>query len=159
MSDDIGKKAEHKIREWLDRPEQGYCFDRIPDQMNGFYGSCNICDFLLYKYPTLYYIESKATYGERFDFARISEYQMTHMLAKSNIAHVEAVVVVLFATYKRAFLLRIKDIAESVSQGHKSINITKIDKWIIPYSEIRTVPNSRKSLLDYEGEIEEYVLS
>ncbi len=34
MSDSsIGKKAELKIKEWLDRPEDGYCFDRIPDQM------------------------------------------------------------------------------------------------------------------------------
>ncbi len=34
MSDQtIGKKAEQKIREWLDRPEEGYCFDRIYDQM------------------------------------------------------------------------------------------------------------------------------
>ena len=34
MSDDgLGKKAEQKIKEWLDRPEDGYSFDRIPDQM------------------------------------------------------------------------------------------------------------------------------
>ena len=34
MSDSsIGKKAEAKIKEWLDRPEDGYCFDRIFDQM------------------------------------------------------------------------------------------------------------------------------
>lgn len=34
MSDSsIGKKAELKIKEWLDRPESGYCFDRVPDQM------------------------------------------------------------------------------------------------------------------------------
>lgn len=34
MSDDgLGKKAEGKIQEWLDQPDRGYCFDRIPDQM------------------------------------------------------------------------------------------------------------------------------
>lgn len=33
MSDTVGKKAEKKIQEWLDRPTEGYCFDRIPDQM------------------------------------------------------------------------------------------------------------------------------
>ena len=42
MNDGLGKQAEQKIREWLDRPEDGYCFDRIPDQMNGFYGSKNV---------------------------------------------------------------------------------------------------------------------
>ena len=29
----LGKKAEAKIREWLDKPLEGYSFDRIPDQM------------------------------------------------------------------------------------------------------------------------------
>lgn len=34
MSDStIGKKAEAKIEEWLTRPDEGYSFDRIPDQM------------------------------------------------------------------------------------------------------------------------------
>lgn len=30
---DVGKKAEAKIQEWLNRPEEGYSFDRIKDQM------------------------------------------------------------------------------------------------------------------------------
>lgn len=30
----FGKKAEGKIKEWLDRPEEGFCFDRIPDQLS-----------------------------------------------------------------------------------------------------------------------------
>ena len=47
--------------------------------------------------------------------------------------------------------------SEIVSQLKvKSINIKKIDKWSIPYKEIRTVP-SRKEFLDYEGEVEEYI--
>lgn len=33
MSDNLGKKAEQKIKEWLDRPNEGYCLDRLPDQM------------------------------------------------------------------------------------------------------------------------------
>ena len=44
-NDGLGKEAEKKIREWLDKPEDGYSFDRIPDQMTGFYGSKNMCDF------------------------------------------------------------------------------------------------------------------
>lgn len=30
---DLGKDAESRIRTWLDRPEEGYCFDRVTDQM------------------------------------------------------------------------------------------------------------------------------
>ncbi len=57
----IGKKAERKIKEWLDRPDEGYCFDRLHDKMSGWKNDCNICDFTLFKAPNFYYIESKAT--------------------------------------------------------------------------------------------------
>lgn len=33
QDDGLGKKAEAKIKQWLDRPSSGYSFDRIPDQM------------------------------------------------------------------------------------------------------------------------------
>ena len=151
MNDDLGKKAENKIREWLNRPEEGYCFDRIPDQMTGLFGSSNICDFTLYKYPFFYYIESKATYADRFDFVSITDYQYSNMVAKSKINGVKCYVIVLFATYKRAFALDIQDIAKVREEdGIKSINIKKIDNWKINYQEVKTIPNSRKQLLDYD---------
>lgn len=158
MNDGIGKKAELKVKEWLDRPEDGYCFDRLPDQLSGFYGSKNICDFTLFKSPNFYYIESKATYNDRFEFNRISEYQYTHLLDKSKINNVYGLVIVLFVTYKRAFIFNIQEIDKFQKEyNKKSINILKIDKWKIKYSEIRTIQNNRKVLLDYAGEIEDYV--
>lgn len=148
----LGKKAEAKIREWLDRPEDGYCFDRVPDQLSGFWGSSNICDFTLFKSPNFYYIESKATYEDNFPFTRgnaISEKQYDGLLEKSQIAGVKGYVIVLFATYQRAFIFDIKDIDKQIKDGGpKSVNIKKIAKWTIPYIEIQTIP-SRKQLLDY----------
>ena len=149
----LGKKAEQKIKEWLDRPEEGYCFDRVPDQMSGLWGSKNICDFTLFKSPEYYYIESKATREDRFDFNMITDYQYENLFKKSKIAHVYGLVIVLFVTYKRAFILDIRDIDKLKQSGRKSINITKIDKWTIPYKEIQTVP-SRKELLDYTGDFD-----
>ena len=29
----LGKKAEGKVREWLDRPEDGFYIYRLPDQL------------------------------------------------------------------------------------------------------------------------------
>lgn len=154
MSSEIGKEAEEQIRKWLDRPEEGYSLDRLYDQMNGFFGSKNICDFILYKQPYIYYVESKATWEDRFDFSMLTETQHDGLLNKSKIPGCFGVVIVLFATYKRAFILNIKDIKHLEDQGHKSLNIKKIDKWPIPYREIQTIPNPRKKLLDYEGEFE-----
>ena len=158
MSDTLGKKAEAKIQQWLDRPADGYSFDRIPDQMTGFYMvSRNVSDFICYKYPYFYYIESKSTEQDRFSFDQLTDTQRNGMRKKAEIEGVYGLVIVLFATYKRAFIFNIKDIAdlidpETAKLKVKSINIKKIDKWPIPYKEIQTIP-SRKNLLDYTGEL------
>lgn len=148
----LGKKAEKQVKKWLDRPEEGYCFDRIPDQLTGKYGSKNICDFILYKFPYIYYLESKATWSDRFDFSMLTETQHDELHKKAQIEGVFGYVVVLFATYKRAFLIDIKDIWRLEEKNKHSLNILKIDKWGIPYKEIITVPNNRKQLLDYRNE-------
>lgn len=151
IQDDLGKKAEQRIRQWLDRPQDGYCLDRIPDQMNGFYGSRNICDFTLFKAPNFYYIESKATWSERFDFSRITSFQYENLLRKAEIPNVFGVVIVLFASVQRAFLLDIRDIDRlRTEQDKQSLNIKKIEQWKISYHEIETIP-SRKAILDYKG--------
>lgn len=150
ITDTLGKDAEKKIKEWLDRPEEGYDFNRIPDQLSGFYGSSNICDFHLYKYPYYYWIESKATWADRFDFSMLTETQHNGLLEKSKINGVHSYVAVLFASYKRAFLIDIRDIKKLEDNNKHSLNILKIDKWDIPYLEIRTIPNNRKKLLDYD---------
>lgn len=119
--------------------------------MTGFYGSSNICDFELYKYPNHYWIESKSTWHSRFDFSMLTDNQYDGLLKKSKINGVDGVVVILFASYQRAFLLDIQQIEAIIKSGKKSINIDKIDKWDFAYGEIQTVPNNRKKLLDYTG--------
>jgi len=169
MSKSLGKQAEERIQQWLDRPADGYSFDRIPDQMSGLYMvSRNICDFHLYKYPYEYWIESKATEQDRFSFDQLTDTQRNGLCWKSTIFGNYGVVIVLFITYQRAFIFNINDIAELTDPEHfdhikdihaedasylkiKSINIKKIDKWPIPYKEIQTIP-SRKNLLEYTGE-------
>lgn len=156
MNDRLGKDAEKKIKIWLDQPEAGYSLDRIPDQMTGFYGvSRNICDFVCYKQPYIYYIESKATWSDRFDLAMIQPHQEEGLLKKSKIPGCFGWVIILFASYKRAFKLDIQDIVTLKSGGQKSLNIKKINKWPIAYKEIHTIPNSRKQLLDYDSKIED----
>lgn len=145
MADDIGKKAESLIKDWLDRPNDGYNFDRIPDQMTGFYGSKNIADFILYLYPNMYYIESKSTWEDRFDFSLITSTQHDGLLEKSKISGVYGLVSILFASYKRTFILDINEIKRLEDSGKHSINITKINKWNFRYCEIQT-DNSRTRL-------------
>ena len=62
----------------------------------------------------------------------------------------------LFASYKRAFIIDIREIKRLEDMNKHSLNIKKIDKWGIRYAEIQTIPNNRKQLLDYTGDINEY---
>ena len=157
MNDGLGKDAEKKIREWLDRPEEGYSFDRIPDQVSGFYGSSNICDFICFKSPYQIYIESKSTWEDRFDFALISEVQHDGLLAKSKIKNVFGVIIILFATHQRAFWVDIREIKKLEDMDKHSLNVKKVDKWPTHFKEIETIPNKRKKLLDYIGDIEDFI--
>ena len=156
---EFGKVAEQRIRTWLNRPEDGYSMDRNPDQMSGFYMvSRNISDFFCYKFPYCYYIESKATIHDRFDFGQLSDVQRIGLKSKSKIKGCYGLVVVLFVEQKRAFIVNIKDITDDTPEANltvKSININKIDKWEIPYWEIQTIP-SRKQLLDYTGDLPDF---
>ena len=148
-----GKKAEERIKQWLNKPELGYSFDRIPDQMTGFYMvSRNICDFVCYRYPYNHYIESKATVHDRFEFSQLTDTQRNGLRLKSEIKGCFGLVIVLFVEYQRAFIFNIKDIADinpdvddkadnKTYLKVKSVNIKKIDKWEIPYWEIETIPS------------------
>ena len=159
-NDGLGKAAEAKIKQWLDNPDVGYSLDRFYDQMSGFYQvSRNICDFVCYKYPNQYYIESKATHEDRFDFSMLTETQHDGLLAKSKIPGCYGLVIVLFATHKRAFVIDIRDIEKLEDDGKKSLNVNKVSIWGIPYAEIPAIPSNRKSLLDYEGDLQDLVNS
>ena len=154
------KVAEERIKTWLNRPEDGYCIDRIPDQVSGMIGSRNIADFIFFKSPDLYYIESKTTQHDRFDFIQIAgyptydrTYQYGGLLEKSKIDHVHGVIILLFLSYQRAFIIDINEIERLSQSGKKSLNIKKIDSWGIRYHEIETIP-SRKKLLEYTGVFE-----
>ena len=156
MSESLGKKAERKIRQWLDKPEEGYSFDRIPDQLGGFYGGRNICDFTCFKSPYMFYIESKETEHDRFAFSAISDVQYNGLLQKSKIENCFGLVFVLFTAHQRCFIYRIEDIDKLQQSGKKSVNVTKVDKWTIPYVEVPAVP-SKKLMLDYTGDLVQLV--
>lgn len=158
MNDKLGKEAEEKIKQWLDRKDDGYAFYRLYDIMTGYYGQYNISDFICYKYPNQWFLESKATWEDRFDFSMISETQYKGLMEMAPVRGVFAGVVVLFASYKRAFIIDIREIDKYQKEtGKKSINIKKIASWSLNYSEIQTIPNNRKKLLDYTGELDDHI--
>ena len=84
MAINRGKDFEWIIRESFERvPDTSV--DRLHDQTNGFAGSTNICDFIVYHKPIIYYIECKSVHGNTLPFSNITKNQWQGLLEKSKI--------------------------------------------------------------------------
>lgn len=92
MAQNRGKKFEQIIREAFEKVPN-VSIDRLHDQTNGFKGSQNICDFIVYKEPYEYYIECKSVHGNTLPFSNITDTQWNGLLEKSKIEGVFAGVI------------------------------------------------------------------
>ena len=87
-----GKKFENIIKEAFEKVP-GVSIDRLHDQTNGFKGSQNICDFIVYREPYEYYFECKSVHGASLPFSNITDTQWNGLLQKSKIEGVFAGVI------------------------------------------------------------------
>lgn len=73
MSDNLGKKFEQVFKEDFSKIP-GCSIDRIYDPGFGMRGVSNICDFIGYVYPTVYYLECKSIKGNTFPLTNLKQY-------------------------------------------------------------------------------------
>lgn len=123
MADNYGKKFEKAFSDQL--KENGYCFDRLKDDMSGWKGVSNVCDFIVFHNETLFYIECKAVHGNTFNYSLLRENQYKGLLEKSKFKHVCAGVVIWFVDNELTVYLPIKFIENEKLNNVKSFNSTK----------------------------------
>lgn len=121
MSSSRGKHFEQVVREGFERV-QGVSIDRVPDQTSGYKGSTNICDFVVYKYPRLYYIECKSIIGKTFPLSNLRPNQYDGLVRKSDIKGVCAGVLIWWVTYGVTRYVPIEAIEAMRKCGKKSIS-------------------------------------
>ena len=92
MAINRGKDFEKTIRECFEAVPNT-SVDRLHDQTNGFAGSVNVCDFIVYHRPFIYYLECKSVHGNTLPFSNITKNQWHGLLEKSKIDGVIAGVV------------------------------------------------------------------
>lgn len=127
MAINRGKDFENVIREAF-KKDQYVSIDRLYDTMSGYKGNANICDFIVYRYPTQYYIECKSCYGNTFPYSNITRNQWDGLLRKSRIKGVIAGYIIWFIDHDETIFLPATDAMQLRDQyGHKSFNITKWD--------------------------------
>ena len=147
MAENRGKQFEGVIKEAFEKVP-GVSIDRLHDQTNGFVGSSNICDFIVYKEPNEIYIECKSCHGNTFPLSNITDNQRKGMLEKSNIYGVLAGVIIWWVDKDLTVFVPIKEIQRLKDANHKSISANAaLDGYIWCYE----IPGKKKRVFfDYD---------
>ena len=126
MAENRGKKFERVIKEsFLKVPNVS--IDRLHDQTNGYKGSQNICDFIVYKEPYEYYIECKSVHGNTLSFSNITETQWNGLLNKATIKGVFAGVICWWVDKDKTVFIPIQELIAMRIVGMKSVRYDAID--------------------------------
>ena len=89
MAVNRGKQFEEVVRRAFEQVTDTSVI-RLHDQTNGYLGSKNHCDFIVYRMPLEYHIECKSIHGNTFPFSNITDNQFKGLLEKSKIKGVVA---------------------------------------------------------------------
>ena len=107
--------------------------ERLPDPTNGYLGIRNPCDFLIYHYPNIYYIECKTTHSHRLPFTNVTFNQRVGMLDASKVNGVIAGIICWFIPMDKTYFIPIQAYENLRLDGVKSLNLNKpeqMEDWI-----------------------------
>lgn len=134
-----GKDFEQKIREAILRVPN-VSLDRMPDPTNGYMGVRNICDFMVYKKPTLYYLECKCTHENTLHFSYIRDNQWQGLTEKSEIDGVVAGVIVWFIKHDRTVFIPISRLKWLKDHDFKSV------VWDLDYNDVFEIDGKKQRI-------------
>ena len=116
--------------------------DRIYDTQGRNLGVRNVCDFIGYKQPNIFYIECKTIKGNTFPFSNLSQYEK--LLTKVGIPGVRAGVIIWFYDpHSSVLYVPISTIKKMKEDGLKSFNIRHLEKYQNVYYYI-DIPSTKK---------------
>lgn len=152
MAENRGKKFENVVKKsFLKVPNVS--IDRLHDQTNGFKGSQNICDFIVYREPYEYYIECKSVHGNTLPFSNITETQWNGLLEKSKIEGVFAGVICWWIDKDITRFIPIQILQMLKEEGKKSINCywdSCVDVYNIRYYIPEIKGKKKRVFFDYD---------
>ena len=120
MAVNRGKQFESVIKEAFEMvPDTSV--DRLHDQMNGFAGSVNICDFIIYHKPLIYYLECKSVHGNILPFTNITKNQWIGLQNKSKIDGVVAGAICWWIDNDTTYFISAAELEMCKNNGYKSI--------------------------------------
>lgn len=140
MADNYGKAFERKVvQDWLKIPNA--TIDRLYDPGFGMKGIKNICDFIAYIFPNIYYLEIKTIQGNTFPLSNLTQYDK--LITKKNIPGVIAGVIIWFREHEKVLFVPITTFEKLKNDGKKSVNIKML---ATNEYEIIDIPSIKKRL-------------
>lgn len=149
-----GKKFEDRFKsDWVESVPDSVCY-RLYDTMSGYMGQRNVGDFICYKYPNIFLIDTKSIQGNTLPFSDLRQYDQ--MLEYKNIKGVRVGFVVWFVDHDKVLWIPVQTMEKIQKEGLKSYNIRKMfgnDDYPIleiPSYKLRTFMKSNYSeLINY----------
>ena len=129
MAVNKGKKFEECVVNSFKESFPNGTIDRIYDTEGRKYGIKNICDYIGYIYPNIFYLEAKSLKGNTFNLARLTQYNK--LCGKLGVKGDCAGVVIWFIEHQRVVFATIEKITELIEQGKKSVNIKHPEDYTI----------------------------
>ena len=140
MAKNYGKKFEVKFKEDFSKLP-GSTIDRIYDPGFGMKGVKNICDFIGYIFPNIYYLECKSIKGKSFPLINFTQYEK--LLAKKDIKGSIAGAVIWFVEKDKVIFVPIETFEALKKDNKKSVSIDLIGN---PKYNIIEIPSIKKRI-------------
>lgn len=153
MSINRGKQFESLIQEQLEKVPE-ISIDRLYDVTTGYKNQNNPCDFIVYKYPHILYLECKTTNTSTLNFKfQIRENQLAKLTKKSKIEGVVAGILCWFVKNDKTIFIPIQYINELIQSNKKSFNANNFDTTKV--IEL----NGYKKRIFFEYDLEDFLRS
>ena len=124
MPTSYGKQWEQKVKEDFQRIEN-CSVDRIYDSVSGYKSISNISDFIVYMYPSIYYIEVKSHKGNTFPLTNLTQYDK--LKSKVGIPGVRTGMLLWFIDHDKCVYVPTATVEKMKEDGKKSVNIKMLD--------------------------------
>lgn len=117
-----GKDFEELFRKQM--VASGFDVNRVADNTAGYMGGRNICDFITYVYPHIYYMEMKTVKGNTLPFSNITQNQWAGLQEKEKIEGAGAGIIVWFMEHDKTFFVSADCMQKIKNEGiFKSLHI------------------------------------
>lgn len=121
MAQNRGKDFEDVFRDCVEKVSDTSIV-RLHDQVQGYLGARNHCDFIVYHYPFEYHIECKSVHGNRLPFTNITDFQWRGLSKVSKVKGVVSGVVCWYIDRDVTLFIPIKTLEALRYNGAKSIS-------------------------------------